>query len=648
MDKTTYEIFLGGGELNAAKWRDFLSAISRYLKFGQRWRININLKDVTIHFYLESPRPLPPSFGLSDFLIKEAPSQAACTNLRSGIMKFYHHGDDGLDIIRRLASRGQDFQQISFEFRAYRKQYTCSGYLIYERNGQKYLEHLTGANPAQILASNFAQNQNYSFKKLPKYLKNEKMLKLLKEDSRDALFEVDEFPYRQNKQFLSHNAYDFQKHSLVIGGSGSGKSKYLAAFIDQIYKTAADKYKIVVIDPHAALKNDCHQIASRCEVDFCDVNNSIDLFQNNAEDINVSVELTLSLFRSLMGSDYNTQLERVLRFASHLLLSTGRFSFLRLRRLLTDVEYCNSTIKAHESQLSETVVRFFLADFSELRTKSYGVAIAPIIAFIDEMQMVPVFNQDAQLPSLPDQIQNNFLSIYSLSRPKLGHKVVQTIAGLLLQQLFLFAQHKTVSEHLLVIIDEVAIIENPILSRFLSELRKYQTSLVLAGQYFDQFSASLQEAIFANVSNYYIFRVSKRDAELLAKSLDIKLAGSDKVEDQQSALTSLKDRECLVQVSKDGESYPACKARTLDFITAETAIPPRESSSFASVDPLPPVAKTAPQADIAIKNDDTTPTLPPNSSPHFDFSLEPGTSAEMIMRITSTSRKPIKEENVKE
>jgi len=627
VNSSTYEVFLGGGEIGASKWHDFLAAVSKYLRLGDRWKVTALLDGVSLRYYLETPRPLPSDLGVSDFLIKPTSINYADQDLQPGILHFYHQGDDCLDLIRRLASRSCKFRRVSFEFRSYYKKYTSSAYLVYDHSSKTYLEKLTCRKPTEILAADFSKNKSYTFKKFPKYLKSDKLLKLLQDDSTDALFEVDNFPYREQKQFLSQSSYDFEKHSLVLGGSGSGKSKFLASFIDHTYQAAADQYKIVVIDPHDSLKHDCEQIASRRVIDFCSVENSINLFQNQAEDVNVSVELSLTLFRSLMGADYNTQLERVLRYASYLLMSIGQFSFLKLRRLLTDLEYCNQVTKQFSDQLPDAVTRFFLADFGELRTKSYAVAIAPIIAFIDEMQMVPVFNQDANLPSLADNIHNNFLSIYSLSRPKLGYKVVQTIAGLLLQQLFLFAERGAISEHLIVIIDEVATIENPILARFLSELRKFRTSLILAGQYFDQFSPELRDAIFANTSNYYVFRVSKRDAELLVKNLSIKLAGSDKLEDQQNLLTSLKDRECLVQVSKTGESYPAGKARTLDFSPAES-VPENHS------EPEPPVA-SVPSSDDSV--------LQSSQSHAFDFSLgDTKIKPEDIMRSTSTSRKIIK------
>lgn len=68
---------------------------------------------------------------------------------------------------------------------------------------------------------------------------------------------------------------------------------------------------------------------------------------------------------------------------------------------------------------------------------------------------------------------------------------------------------------MLVVIDEVSLIENPILNRFLAEARKYNLSLILIQQYFNQISEALRSAIFANVSNFYVFRISKSDAMLL-------------------------------------------------------------------------------------------------------------------------------------
>lgn len=650
-----YEIFLGSGDLDAAKWREFLSTVADYLGLFSSWQIIIKLDATTIHYYLESPKPLPLSFGLADFLLKEFAVNFAdnrkITHKKSPYLN--SQNETCLHLVRKLQKSGYNFDSLTLNFRTCKQLLTGSAHIIY--SGPKiFSRRLAFFNPATLLAINFSKTKNYNFKKFPKYLKIEKNLKLLNNSANNSLFEIDTFPYYKINAFLRHDSYDFAKHSLVLGGSGSGKSKFLASFIDKIYHTAPDQHKIVVIDPHDALKNDCSDIASRSAVNFQSPAESIDLFQTNAGDINVGVELMLTLFRSLMGSDYNSELERVLRYASFLLMTAGDFSFLRLRELLTDVEYRSQIIDRLKDQVPTSVTRFFLADFNELRTRAYASAIAPIIVFIDEMQMVPVFNDKNFSSNLAGQITNNFLTIFSLSRPRLGNKVTQTIAGLLFQQLFLFAQKSLISQHLIVIVDEVAIIENPILARFLSELRKYKTSVVLAGQYFGQFSEELRSAIFANASNYYIFRVSKSDAELLTHNLNISLAGSDKTEDKQALLTGLKSRECFVQVSRGDETYPGCKGRTLDFNPSgatsqptSTLLPKPRHTSTPSTPPvsvlpiLPPVAvRETTTAHLAAHHQPSPaePVLQLKQTQQFSFSFDASASATDILRASSTSR----------
>lgn len=653
MKSWTYEVFLGGGDLDAAKWREFLSTVADYLGLFASWKIILQLDATTLHYYLESPKPLPLSFGLADFLLKElkaakdlAKLQLPAAPSRAKSPYLNRQDETCLHLVRKLQKSGANFQSLTLDFRTCKKLLAGSAHVAYFKSSQDdpqstappeipngntsserqlFVRRLALFNPANLLAVNFSKTKNYTFKKFPKYLKIEKVLKLLNKSENNSLFEIDTFPYYKINAFLRHDSYDFAKHSLVLGGSGSGKSKFLVSFIDKIYRTAPDQYKIVVIDPHDALKNDCAGIESKNIINFQSPRESIDLFQTNADDINVGVELMLTLFRSLMGGDYNSELERVLRYASFLLMTAGDFSFLRLRELLTDVEYRNKIIEQEKDNVPISVTRFFLADFNELRTRAYATAVAPIIVFIDEMQMVPVFNDETSASNLSVQIRSNFLTIFSLSRPRLGNKVTQTIAGLLLQQLFLFAQKSLIDQHLIVIIDEVAIIENPILSRFLSELRKYKTSVVLAGQYFGQFSEELRSAIFANTANYYIFRVSKSDAELLTHNLNISLAGSDKTEDKQALLTGLKSRECFVQISRGDETYPGCKGRTLDFI------PP-------AVVPLPAANSTA-QKPAAIPAHQAEPVLQLNQTKQFNFSFDDSASAADVLRASSTSRK---------
>jgi hypothetical protein len=85
----------------------------------------------------------------------------------------------------------------------------------------------------------------------------------------------------------------------------------------------------------------------------------------------------------------------------------------------------------------------------------------------------------------------------------------------------------------------------------------------------------LQDAIFSNVSNYYVFKVSESDARALEGNITMELPRKIMMEATRTMmneedkrvpiLTSLDPRECIVRVSSGGKLLPAFKARTLDF-----------------------------------------------------------------------------------
>ena len=395
------------------------------------------------------------------------------------------------------------------------------------------------------------------------------MLHLLTTDYNNALLEVNTFPYLNGNFYLNQNSFSFDKHSIIIGSSGCGKSKFLSLLINNINKNNSlkQKYKIVVIDPHAALEDDIGGMGK--VIDFKNRLDSIDLFINNSDDIVALTELLLDLFKSLIADQYNSKLERVLRHSIHLLLINQAFNFRNLRKIILDLEYRNNLIKKFKYDLPVSVIDFFLSDFNDLKTKAYGEAISPIISFIDEMEMIPVFNSEQNYDNLKKTIHDNFLTLFSLDRTKLGDKVTKTIAGLIMGQLLTLVQRREIDEHIIFIIDEVSVVENQLLSRYLSEARKYNLSLILAGQYFNQISDKLKNSIFANVVNYFIFRVSKLDAMILVDNFNMKIPLDDSKERKISLMTELNNRECIVRIDTNGVLLPAFKARTLDY----TSIP---------------------------------------------------------------------------
>lgn len=560
------EIYLTKKEISKNDWAELIKSISHYNGIFQTWKLIITNDKNLIRYFVQSKCSLPATLNnLNSFLLKKS----EINDINYQKRKFYltRFYDSLIDIINNTEIKNKGtVDRLEIMFRKITPNKIRSKIYIYLRKSNiSYKYRILGAIPINLLSLDFEGNKRYFYKSAPKYLDINKCLHLLNSDSSSALLKVDTFPYLQGDFYLNQTSYNFDKHSIILGSSGSGKSKFISSIISNINNNCnlKAKYKVVVIDPHAALENDIGGFSR--VIDFKNTIDSIDLFINNSDDVIAANELLLELFKSLIADQYNSKLERVLRHAIHLLLTDESFNFQNLRNLLLNLEYRTNLIKKHQNNIPISVIDFFLTDFNDLKTKSYGEAISPIIGFIDEMEMLPVFNKNENFANLKNTIHDNFLTLFSLDRTKLGDKVTKTIAGLVMQQLLTIIQSYTINEHIIFVVDEVSIIENPILARFLSEARKYNLSLILAGQYFSQISEQLRNAIFANIVNYYIFRISQMDANILVDNFDMKIPLEDTKDRKIKLLTELNNRECIVRIDANGILLPAFKGSTLDY-----------------------------------------------------------------------------------
>ena len=575
--KKVREILLGKGSIEKNTWWSFIKSVSHFNGYFKPWKIIVTEERNKIRFYSVTDCALPPTIdGCNDFMLKKTPLEKIGQSKKTKYC--YTNASSLIDLINHFEIRGlADFKRLELTIFPISKERTYCKKVAYSIENNKLIKNvLISVNSIELLCADFSGNKRYLYSGILKYLDMSKALPILSEDSENAVFKVNALPYSQKSYFLKLNDFDFDKHSLILGSSGTGKSKLLSLLIDRIYNSdLIDKYKVVVIDPHNALKDEIGIIAKI--IDFKDEKKSIDLFKSAAKDIIPMCEILLDLFKSVMNERYNSKVERVLRHSTYLLLMNNSFDFNNLKLLLTEAEYRNELVNKLSNSLPAGTITFFLSEFNEIRTKSYTESISPIIAFIDEMELVPCLSNNFA-NSLESEIENNFLTIFSLDNTYLGNNITKTIAGLVMGQLFTLIQSKKIEKHIIFVVDEVAIIENPILRRFLSEARKYNLSIVLAGQYFEQISPSLKEAIFANVVNEYIFRLSTLDANTIGNSIDMKIPLATSNDQKIKMLSELNDRECIVRICKNGLILPAFKATTLNY-ESKPAKPQNEIST---------------------------------------------------------------------
>lgn len=572
------EIYLTTKNVTSDSWLTLINAISRLNGIFRKWYFYITIEKNEVRYFVKTSHLLPPIINeLGDFLIKKCDSETdnlldlsarksrffIFTNKEKNILDAFDKGEYKYNEKLKLA-------KMSILY-FYKNHFFIKTHLFFEKlkNNKLLKKRALFAIPNLFLSIDFSIYSRFFYRKnANEYLDIEKTLPFFRTDTNNSILKVDTFPYLADNYYLSQTSYDFDKHSIIIGSSGTGKSKLVSSMIFNVSKfsNGISNYKFIVIDPHAAIENDIGGLEKTKIIDFKTQGSSSDLFMNTSKkDIVASTELILSLFQTLMDSLYNSKLERVLRHCIYILMEGQILNFENLKKLIIDMEYRNNLINKLQRKLPESITNFFLTDFNNLKSKSYEEAIAPIIAFIDEMELLPAFQTEGKKPQLKDIINDNFLTIFSLNQTVLGTKVTKTISGLIMQQILELIQSYSYDEHIVLVIDEVALVENPILSRFLSEARKYNLSLILIQQYFNQISEDVRKAIFANVANFYVFRVSKSDAIILENNLQMHVAVHDSYKIRLKILTNLKNRECIARISNNGVLLPAFKGRTIDF-----------------------------------------------------------------------------------
>jgi energy-coupling factor transporter ATP-binding protein EcfA2 len=582
----SYELFLAGSSLNTEDIQTLTLKVANHIGVFGKYNFYITFSDGIIRFFIESPKDISHiSEGLSLGVLKAIDAVPTKQNSGSNFTKnrllhlkpytsIYQFKEEV------KTKKGLDLEEVKFSIKILPMQSLITkANFLYNSGGLLTQSSLiSNGFPASFIAIDFNQSKRYFKQGFPSYLNIEKALHGLVQNKTGAVLEVDGFPYFSDKRYLNLNNYQFDKHSFIIGSSGSGKSKFIELLISKISESQlSSNYKIIVIDPHSSLAEGLSSINGFKNIDFKD--SSTDLFPDANSDISAATELTATLFKSLLADSYNPKVDTVLKFSLLALLTAQVMSLPNLKMFVTDLDFRNQILEHIDSYIPINVKKFFGADFNELRTKHYNDAIAPISSLVDEMQMQPAISNQDQY-SLVKHIQENFLTVFSLNKLSMGEKVVKTIAGLLIQQIFLIAQSRVINEKIILFIDEVSVIQNPALAAILSEARKFNLFVILTQQYFGQIEKDLQDSILTNVSNYYVFRVSEEDARRLEGNVKIsipatvlesaKQKGQKETDLRIKILTELNPRECIFRVELNGQYLPCVKGQNHRYRTTRT------------------------------------------------------------------------------
>lgn len=555
-----YKITFFKFQIDYADWQQLAFKI---LTIVSRFRLYMTRSGRKLEFYIDSSKPLDVlnsqlyPFYLSDDL---APSEADAEIPKYHRMRMlpYLVTRPLLSLIEHLSARNKELTGLSFvmsKFNPWRDFPTLNMFMT------------VGGQVTKVKArSTFHIWQFLSFDLTHSIQSEITMVKpVLASDWHEIAFQ--DHGYLEVKTGgqgtkLAAVSYDFWRHSLIVGQSGSGKSYLIKLMIEEICRSRADEYHVVLLDPHASLDSQIKTGVPRCAFDF--KNLGTDIFLNTGQPM-LSAEMTLDLFSTVIDMHDNQAVARVLKYVLLGLYGAGAMTLANMRSLLTD-----SLARKHilEKVGDRNVLQFFETEYTQLATTQYDRAVLPILNIIGELDFI---SQIPQNKSLVDSINQTGLTVLSVGQTVLGKRITKLIGGALLQEIFALKQAGMTNKKIILFVDEVSVVQTPSLIHILSEARKFGLSVILAQQYLLQVQAELLASVFANTVNYYCFKISRDDAEILARNLNCEIDEhflknkNDPREIHELAiniLTELNPRELVARLMVKDRYVKPFKART--------------------------------------------------------------------------------------
>jgi len=318
-------------------------------------------------------------------------------------------------------------------------------------------------------------------------------------------------------------------HFYVIGASGTGKTKFLESLIKQDIKNGEG---FGVLDPHGDLIENLKAYIALAEDDLnervvlIDPTDKINSVCFNPLELSDGVspaaqaaELVL-VFKKIWGDSWGARMEDIFRNTLIVLIENG-LTLAEVPLILTDDAV---RVKLTANIKNETC-RDFFAKFDSwsktVRREWTESTLNKVNAFLSDDRVRQIFLSPKSSFNLRDVMDNGKILLVKLDK---GHlKGASDILGSLLMskiQMAAFARtdiKESERKPFYLYVDEFQNFATESFIDTLDEARKYKLSLTLANQNLGQLPPDLRASVLTNCGIQAYFRISRYDAELLAK-----------------------------------------------------------------------------------------------------------------------------------
>lgn len=359
-------------------------------------------------------------------------------------------------------------------------------------------------------------------------------------------------------------------HHYIIGGSGSGKSRFVQSLIVQDIK---NKVGFGLIDPHGDLFEDTlGYLALTHDEEFLH-NNVVVLDPTNEthtatfnplqalEGIS-SAEIANELvfvFQKVWGDSWGPRMADMIRMSIVALCENG-LTLNELPPLLTNAAFRKNVL---ENVHDDICLRYFHDRYNVQPKKTQAewseAVLNKMNSLLSDDRIRHIFAAEKGSFNIREIMDSGKILLVKLDRGRL--KGAADTLGALLTSAFQMAAYSRSDiplgerKQFYLYIDEFQNMASESFTEMLGEARKYRISLILAHQNLQQVSRELSAGVMANCGLQTYFRLTRGDAGLLAKEGLLALYEEHPSwEDLTQLLQKLQDRQFLMYNKRGGGS----------------------------------------------------------------------------------------------
>lgn len=334
----------------------------------------------------------------------------------------------------------------------------------------------------------------------------------------------------ERKVFIS-NA-DRQRHTYVIGKTGTGKSKFLQSLIIQDIEAGKG---ICFIDPHGDAVDELLGLIPPERSDdviyFAPGDSErpmgLNLLEATTEDqkhfvaTNV-INMMYKLFDPYKTGIVGPRFEHAVRNAILTILAEKGTTFVELMRVLTDSKYVQELLP----KVQDPIIRRYWTDQIAQTSDFHKSEVLDYITskfgrFVTNKMIRNIIGQSESSFNFREVMDNGKILLINLSKGQIGEENSNFLGLILVPRILMAAMSRSdIPEEerrdFYLYVDEFQNFATPDFAQILSEARKYRLNLIVANQFIGQIEEEIKNAIFGNVGTIITYRVGVSDANYLA------------------------------------------------------------------------------------------------------------------------------------